>query len=67
MGYLVTRRGMKADTVLIKLIDSIAYPTSVKEVQKLMGRLSYVSRFISRYSKKTQVFFLVIKKGNKFE
>lgn len=66
-GYLVNRRGIKPDPIQIKVIENIQFPNLMKEVQKLTQGLAILSRFISRYSKITQPFFTVIKKGKKFE
>lgn len=67
MGYLIMERGSEADPIQIRAIDYMTHPSSVKEGQKLTGTLAALSRFVSRYSNKTQPSFSVIKKGSKFE
>lgn len=42
-------------------------PRSVKEVQKLMGCLADLGRFLSKAGDKCQYFFDAIKKKKKFE
>ena len=38
-------------------------PSSIKEVQRLTGRIAALSRFVSRASDKCQPFFQVLKKA----
>lgn len=48
VGYLVTRRGIKASPDQIKTIIDLKSPTSAKQVQMLTGRAATLNRFISR-------------------
>lgn len=43
LGYLVSYRGIQVDLMQIKAIENIKFPTSAKEVQKLIGRLVVLS------------------------
>ena len=53
LGYIVTHRGIEANTEQIRVIHSIPCPMNVKEVQKLTGRMAALSRFIFRLSDKS--------------
>lgn len=56
LGYIVTHRGIEANPDQIRAIHSIPSPRSVKEVQKLTGRMAALSRFVSRLSDKSHAF-----------
>ena len=53
LGYIVTHRGIEANTEQIRVIHSIPCPMNIKEVQKLTGRMAAQSRFIFRLSDKS--------------
>ena len=67
LGYLVTKRGIEANPDQIRSVLNIASPRCVKDVQKLTRRLAALSRFISKYSEKSRLFFDTLKKANNFE
>ncbi|XP_022558234.1 uncharacterized protein LOC111206141 [Brassica napus] len=67
LGYIVTHRGIEANPDQIRAIHSIPSPRSVKEVQKLTGRMAALSRFISRLSDKSHTFFETLKRPKDFE
>lgn len=63
LGYVITRKGIEANTDQIKAIQDMPSPTNKKEIQKLTGRLAAISRFISRFSDKCQPFFKVLREA----
>ncbi|XP_013608052.1 PREDICTED: uncharacterized protein LOC106314775 [Brassica oleracea var. oleracea] len=67
LGYIVTHRGIKANPEKIRAIHSIPTPKNVKEVQKLTGRMSTLSRFISILSDKSHAFFGTLKNPKDFQ
>ncbi|KAJ9545671.1 hypothetical protein OSB04_025378, partial [Centaurea solstitialis] len=67
LGYMVTRRGIKASPEQIKAILEIQSPRNVKEVQKLTGRVAALNRFISRSSDKCHLFYNVLRKNKGFD
>ena len=67
LGYIVTHRCIEANPEQIRAIHSIPSPTSVKEVQKLTGRMAALSRFISRLFDKSHTFSETLKKPKDFE
>uniref|UniRef100_A0A0D3AH42 Uncharacterized protein n=1 Tax=Brassica oleracea var. oleracea TaxID=109376 RepID=A0A0D3AH42_BRAOL len=62
----VTHRGIEANPEQIRAILSIPSLKNVKEVQKLMGRMTALSRFISRLSDKSDAFFGTLKNRKDF-
>ena len=52
LGYLMTERGIEANPEKIKAILDMEPPKSIKEVQRLAGRVATLSRFVSRSADK---------------
>ncbi|KAF8108597.1 hypothetical protein N665_0107s0019 [Sinapis alba] len=67
LGYIVTHRGIEANLEKIRAIHVIPSPRRVKEVHKLIGRMSTLSRFISRLSNKSHSFFEALKNPKDFQ
>ena len=63
LGFIVNHRGIKANPNKIKAVLDMPLPSSIKEVQRLTGRIATLSRFVSRASDKCQPFFQVLKKA----
>ena len=63
LGFIVNRRGIVANPGKIKVVLDMPSPSGIKEVQRLTGRITALSRFISRASDKCQPFFQVLKKA----
>ena len=48
MGYMVSKKGIKADPdKIIYILDMLGLRTK-KEISGFLGRLQYISRFIAR-------------------
>ena len=60
MGFIVNNQGIEANPNKIKAVLDMPSPSSIKEVQRLTGR---ISRFVSRASNKCQPFFQILKKA----
>ena len=61
LGFLVHQRGVKVDQNKAKAIISTKAPQNKKELQKFLGQVNYLTRFISNLVRKTKVFFDLIK------
>ena len=63
LGFIVNRRGIEANPDKINVVLDMPSPSGIKEVQRLIGRIATLSRFVSRASDKCQPFFQVLKKA----
>lgn len=54
LGYIISRRGVEPDEGKLAAIRDYPRPTSVKEVQALLGTIGYYRRFIKDFSKKAE-------------
>ncbi|KAL0454973.1 UNVERIFIED_CONTAM: Transposon Tf2-12 polyprotein [Sesamum latifolium] len=66
-GYIIFERGIEANSEKINDIMGMSPPKSIKEVQKLAGRLAALNRFISRSTDKDLPFFKLLRGIAKFE
>ena len=56
LGFIVNHRGIEANPDKIKAVLDMPSHSSIKEVQRLTGRIVALSRFVSRASDKCQPF-----------
>ena len=63
LGFFVSQRGIEANPDKIKAIEQIEAPKRVKDVRRLAGCVSALSRFISKSSKRALPFFKILKKA----
>ena len=63
LGHLVSSRGIKVDLTKIKAILDMPPTKTEKEVQGFLGKLQYISRFISCLTSKYEPIFKLLKKG----
>ncbi|KAK1363785.1 hypothetical protein POM88_039346 [Heracleum sosnowskyi] len=64
---MVSKRGIEANPDKIKAILDMEPPRSVKDVQKLTGRVAALGRFISKSGEKCLSFFKALKNMKNFE
>ena len=64
---LVSARGIEANPEKIVAIMNMRPPATRKQVQKLMGRLAAVNRFIARSAEKGLPFFRILRNTEHFE
>ncbi|KAK4410119.1 Pro-Pol polyprotein [Sesamum angolense] len=67
LGYMISERGIEANPEKINPIMDMSPPKSIREVQKLAGRLAALNKFISRSADKGLPFFKILRGGAKFE
>ena len=48
MGHVVSQRGIEVDSDKVKAIREMPVPKTEKEVRGFLGRLQYISRFITK-------------------
>ena len=63
LGFMVSQRGIEANQEKLRAIINMASPRTVKEVQKLTGRIATLNRFFSRAIDKCQPFFKTLKQA----
>lgn len=54
LGHVFTEQGCEPDDEKIKAINQLKTPTNVKEVQRLLGMVNYVGKFIKNLSQLTE-------------
>ncbi|XP_057444597.1 uncharacterized protein LOC130736831 [Lotus japonicus] len=67
MGFMITSRGIKVNPDKGKAILEMKSPTSVKEVQRLTGRMAALARFLPMAGDKEAPFFTCLKKNSMFQ
>jgi len=67
LGYLITHRGIEASLEKVQAVIDMQSPSSIKEVQRLMGRLTVLGRFLSKYAEHSLSFFKALKWGRNFQ
>jgi len=66
LGYMIDQQGIEANPDKIRAILQIQSPTTVKEVQRLIGCIAALGRFMSRSANKCLPLFKVMKKKTPF-
>ena len=66
-GLMVSKRGIEANPDKIRAILDMESPTSVRDVQKITGRIAALGRFVSKSGDKCLPFFKALKKVKNFE
>ncbi|KAI9185503.1 hypothetical protein LWI28_007958 [Acer negundo] len=61
LGFMVHERGIEANPEKIKAILDLKSPTTLKQAQRLIDRITALNRFISRSTDKCLPFFKIIK------
>ena len=63
LGFMVSQRGIEANPEKVQAIINMASPKTVKEVQKLTGRIAAINRFVSRAMDKSLPFLKTLKQA----
>jgi hypothetical protein len=66
MGFLVSHRGIEANTYKIRAIREMMPHARIKDVQKLIGSLVALGCFISRLAETALPFFKLLRKSGPF-
>jgi hypothetical protein len=66
LGFLVSHWGIDSNLEKIKVIEVMRLPARIKDVQKLIGCLVALSRFISRLVERALPFFKLLRKSGPF-
>ncbi|XP_075675210.1 uncharacterized protein LOC142644504 [Castanea sativa] len=63
LGFMVSQRGIEANPEKVQAILDMTSPKSVKDVQKLIGRIAALNRFVSKATDKCLPFFKTLKQA----
>jgi hypothetical protein len=66
LGFIVSHCGIEVNLEKIKAILEISRPNDLKDVQRLIGCMAAVSRFISRLGEKASPLYKLMKKSDEF-
>ena len=61
LGFMVSQRGIEANLEKVKAILEISSPKTIKDVQKLTGRVVVLNKFVSKATNKCLPFFETLK------
>src|SRR5437773_2444255 len=67
LGFIVSHRGIEVNPEKLKDIFRMNSPSKLKDVQKLMGSMAALSRFVSRLGERAMPFYKLLKKQDKFQ
>ncbi|KAL0385128.1 UNVERIFIED_CONTAM: Polyprotein P3 [Sesamum radiatum] len=67
LGYMVSERGIEANPEKIEAISKLKSPRSLKEIQKLTGKIASLSHFISKSADRSLLFFKSLGKAKEFK
>ena len=66
LGFMLTSRGIEANPDKCQALENMRSPQDLKEVQRLVGRLTSMSRFMERLADKIMPILKLMKKAEKF-
>ena len=61
LGFMVSQRRIEANSEKVQAILDMVSPKTVKEVQKLTGRIAALNKFVSKATNKCLPFFKTLK------
>ena len=63
LEFMVSQREIEANPEKVQVIINMTSPRTIKEVQKLIGRIAALNRFVSRATDKCLPFFKTLKQA----
>jgi len=66
LGFMLTHRGIEANPDKCQAVVNMRSPTNIKEIQRLVRRLTTLSRFVPKLVERIQSMLMLIKKAQKF-
>jgi hypothetical protein len=67
LGYMVSSRGIDANPKKVEAIEILQPPRTRKEIQKLAGMMTTLSRFISKLGERGMPFYRLLRKADGFQ
>ncbi|XP_021995783.1 uncharacterized protein LOC110892961 [Helianthus annuus] len=65
MGFIVTRDGFKVNPEKVQAIQQMPSPATIKEMQRLAGRLAALNRFLANHAAKSYPFISTLRNCGK--
>ena len=63
LRFMVSQRGIKANPEKVRAILDMMSPKTIKEVQKLTGKIAVLNKFVSKATNKCLPFFKTLKQA----
>ena len=63
LGFVISNKGIEVDPAKVKAIQEMPTPRTKKEVRGFLGRLNYISRFISHLTATCEPIIKLLKKN----
>jgi hypothetical protein len=60
LGFVVYEQGIQIDPKKVKSISKVGEPTCKRDVQKFLGKINYLRRFISNLAGKVESFLPLV-------
>ena len=67
MGFIIHEKGIEIDPKRIEATRKIEAPTCKKDLQKFLGKVNFLRRFISNLSRKINAFTPILRLKNEVE
>jgi hypothetical protein len=67
LGYMVSSRGIDVNPKKVEAIKKLQPPQTRKEIQKLAGMMTALSRFISKLGERGMPFYRLLRKADSFQ
>jgi hypothetical protein len=67
LGFIISHRGIKVNPKKITTITNMEAPKTIKDIQKLIGCMATLNRFISRLGEWGLALFKLLKRQDKFQ
>jgi len=63
LGFIVSQKGIEIDPEKVKVILEMPEPRTEKQVRGFLGRLNYITRFISQLTATCEPIFKLLRKN----
>lgn len=63
---MVSERGIDANPDKVKAISDLPEPKSIRDIQRLTGRMTALTKFVSKSAEKALPFFRILRGNKKF-
>jgi hypothetical protein len=67
LGFIVHEKGVEIDPKKIESIKKVQAPTSKKELQRFLGKVNYLRRFICNLSRKVDAYTFLLRLKSEVE